>query len=41
MGPPTVSDPLITAAMWRQEGLSVALATVVKTWGSFPRQPGA
>jgi xanthine/CO dehydrogenase XdhC/CoxF family maturation factor len=35
------SDPLSAAAAWRGEGLAVALATVVKTWGSAPRQPGA
>ncbi len=35
------SDPLSAAAAWRREGLAVALATVVKTWGSAPRQPGA
>ena len=26
---------------WRDAGLEVALATVVKTWGSAPRQPGS
>ena len=34
-------DPLLAAARWRQEGLGVALATVVKTWGSAPRRVGA
>ena len=29
------------AARWRAAGRGVALATVVKTWGSSPRQPGA
>ncbi len=29
------------AARWRAGGQGVALATVVKTWGSSPRQPGA
>ena len=29
------------AARWRAVGRGVALATVVKTWGSSPRQPGA
>ena len=38
---PLAADPLATAAEWRREGLAVALATVVKTWGSAPRQPGA
>ena len=34
-------DPLHAAAKWRAEGVEVALATVVSTWGSAPRQPGA
>jgi LAO/AO transport system kinase len=29
------------AARWRKEGQGVALATVVKTWGSSPRPAGA
>ena len=29
------------AARWRGEGRGVALATVVKTWGSSPRPAGA
>ena len=36
-----LSDPLEAAAAWRDDGLGVALATVVKTWGSAPRQPGS
>ena len=38
---PDLSDPLEAAAAWRRAGLGVALATVVKTWGSAPRQPGS
>ena len=34
-------DPLLKAAQWREEGLSVVLATVVSTWGSAPRQTGS
>ncbi len=34
-------DLLATAAQWKREGYGVALATVVKTWGSSPRQPGS
>ena len=30
-----------TALEWAQSGRSVALATVIETWGSAPRQPGA
>ena len=35
------ADILEQAARWRAGGHGVALATVVKTWGSSPRQPGA
>ncbi|MGH7092940.1 MAG: XdhC family protein [Stellaceae bacterium] len=35
------AEILDQAAHWRAEGHGVALATVVKTWGSSPRQPGA
>lgn len=34
-------DVLDTAARWRGEGHKVALATVVKTWGSAPRPAGS
>ncbi len=34
-------DPLRQALAWREEGLQVVLATVVRTWGSAPRQAGA
>ncbi len=34
-------DVLDQAARWRDEGIEVALATVVSTWGSAPRQPGS
>jgi len=35
------SDPLQQAATWLAEGHSVALATVIETWGSAPRKAGA
>ncbi len=34
-------DVLGEAALWREEGRDVALATVVKTWGSSPRPVGS
>jgi len=34
-------DVLEEAARWRQAGKGVALATVVKTWGSSPRPVGS
>ena len=34
-------DVLGTAARWIAEGRRVALGTVVKTWGSSPRQAGS
>lgn len=35
-------DPVLAqAARWRDDGRGVALATVVKTWGSAPRQAGS
>ena len=35
------ADILEQAARWRAAGQGVALATVVKTWGSSPRPAGA
>jgi len=37
----TDSDILKAAEDWRKEGRTVALATVVETWGSAPRPVGA
>ena len=34
-------DVLEQAAEWKAQGSSVALATVVRTWGSAPRQAGS
>jgi len=34
-------DILATAAHWREAGETVALATVVETWGSSPRPAGS
>ena len=34
-------DVLTIAERWRSEGRDLALATVVKTWGSAPRPVGA
>ena len=34
-------DTLATASAWREAGEAVALATVVKTWGSSPRPVGS
>ncbi|HJW41850.1 MAG TPA: XdhC family protein [Rhizomicrobium sp.] len=36
-----LTEPLDAAATWLDEGRTVALATVVKTWGSAPRQAGS
>lgn len=33
--------PLETALEWHRQGRAVVLATVVKTWGSAPRQAGS
>ncbi len=35
------SDVLEQAQRWRDQGLGVALATVVATWGSSPRPAGS
>jgi xanthine/CO dehydrogenase XdhC/CoxF family maturation factor len=35
------SDVLASAAQWLDEGRKVALGTVIKTWGSAPRQAGS
>ena len=34
-------DILATAARWLEQGETVALATVVETWGSSPRPAGS
>lgn len=34
-------DPLVIGQVWSGEGRSVALATVVETWGSAPRPVGS
>jgi LAO/AO transport system kinase len=35
------TDVLEQAKRWRDQGLGVALATVVETWGSSPRPAGS
>ena len=34
-------DVLEQAAAWKGEGMGVAIATVIETWGSSPRPPGS
>ncbi len=41
MSNPPPLDVLEQAAEWKTQGLGVALATVVRTWGSAPRQAGS
>ncbi|PLP61414.1 XdhC/CoxI family protein [Mesorhizobium loti] len=36
-----VRDPLLIAEDWMKNGKDVAIATVVETWGSAPRQAGS
>lgn len=38
---PNQADPLDVAAEWLAAGHKVALATVIKTWGSAPRPAGS
>lgn len=41
MAEPLITDELNTLADWLAEGRGLALATVVKTWGSSPRSVGS
>ncbi len=38
---PSPPDVLEQAAEWKAQGTGVVLATVVRTWGSAPRQAGS
>ncbi len=41
MTDPSPPDVLEQAAEWKAQGTDVVLATVVRTWGSAPRQAGS
>ena len=41
MNSPAPPDALEQASEWKGQNLGVALATVVRTWGSAPRQAGS
>jgi xanthine/CO dehydrogenase XdhC/CoxF family maturation factor len=41
MSDTVLRDPLMIAESWIAEGRSVAIATVIETWGSAPRPVGS